>query len=256
MADTPTTNWGLPRPEGTDLIADTDDYITAMSEELDNVTKYLAGTLLDRGSVSHVPGQYYYATDIGVLYLSDGTNWVTINPRALTTVTSLPGSPFDDQEVHLLVDSAGDYGGRHIWPVKYRQTGNTWVALGGGPLSSYAEGPIAGLAASTLNALTGTGIVVPFTGVYEATWRVDVQATPSGPFIYGGGAGVSAYEAATYSQMASTGGGFSVTFAIGGHGNVSLTAGQTISLYTFVTGPTYSAARGRLTIRPLRLAAS
>lgn len=79
-----TSIWALPQPAGTDLASTADDSIKAISDALDNATQNV--TMLRKGVFASRPtaataksGGYYLATDTGVLYLSDGTNWITVN---------------------------------------------------------------------------------------------------------------------------------------------------------------------------------
>lgn len=78
-----TSIWGLPQPAGTDLASTADDSIKAVSDTLDNATQNV--TMLRKGTFAARPtaataksGCYYLATDTAVLYLSDGTNWITV----------------------------------------------------------------------------------------------------------------------------------------------------------------------------------
>jgi microcystin-dependent protein len=83
-----TSIWGLPQPVGSDLASTADDSIKALSDALDNATQNV--TMLRKGTLGARPtaataksGGYYLATDTSVLYLSDGTNWITINDNVV-----------------------------------------------------------------------------------------------------------------------------------------------------------------------------
>lgn len=73
--------WGLPEPSGTDAANTLDTIIDSLSDALDNATQNV--TMLRKGVIASRPtaataksGCYYLATDTGVLYLSDGTDWI------------------------------------------------------------------------------------------------------------------------------------------------------------------------------------
>jgi hypothetical protein len=67
-----------------------------------------------------IPGRKFYATDTGVEYRDTGTGWVVTGGHEV--VTTLPGAPFNGQEVLYLADAAGAYGGPYAWLCRYRAT--------------------------------------------------------------------------------------------------------------------------------------
>jgi hypothetical protein len=94
------------------------------------------------------------------------------NPRvSIATVTALPASPFDGQEIYFIADDANGV----IWHLRYRATsGSTskWEFVGGPPMTAtvdsddtFAEG------ATYVNPAPNVGptIVVPLTGNYALT---------------------------------------------------------------------------------------
>lgn len=79
---TNTARLGLQRPVGTDLISGGDDVITANANVLDNAAMYAQGTFAARPAASALNGKLYLATDVSILYLSDGTNWFEVSRGA------------------------------------------------------------------------------------------------------------------------------------------------------------------------------
>lgn len=76
----PTSHWALPTPAGTDLISAGDDNITSLSTLMDDAAKFAMGALASRGTAaSRKYGFFYLATDVGILYVSDGTNWFEVS---------------------------------------------------------------------------------------------------------------------------------------------------------------------------------
>lgn len=76
---TNTARLGLQRPAGTDLISGGDDVITGNANILDNAAMYAQGTFASRPAASAMNGKFYLATDVSILYLSDGTNWFEVS---------------------------------------------------------------------------------------------------------------------------------------------------------------------------------
>lgn len=72
----PTTRLGLPTPAGTALISTGDNDISALATILDRAALWLVpGTFAARPAAAGNDGRFYRATDVGILYLSDGTTW-------------------------------------------------------------------------------------------------------------------------------------------------------------------------------------
>jgi microcystin-dependent protein len=80
MADT--TRLSLPRPAGTDLISLGDDAITELANTLDAAAMWAKGTFAGRPSAAALDGKFYLATDVGILYLSDGASWFEVSRGA------------------------------------------------------------------------------------------------------------------------------------------------------------------------------
>jgi microcystin-dependent protein len=77
MANTARLN--LPQPVGTDLISLGDNAIKDGFAILDSATIYGEGTFAARPAAAALEGKVYVATDVGIVYLSDGTNWIELS---------------------------------------------------------------------------------------------------------------------------------------------------------------------------------
>lgn len=77
MANTPRLD--LPQPTGTDLISQGDNVITSGNAILDDAVMYEEGTFAGRPPASDLDGKVYVATDVGIVYLSDGTDWIELS---------------------------------------------------------------------------------------------------------------------------------------------------------------------------------
>jgi microcystin-dependent protein len=80
-----TTKRSLPYPAGTDLISEGDNVIQSLAEALDDAPSVGQGTLAARPAQPQPAGDRYYATDVAIEYLSDGTNWIQVSPRPSET---------------------------------------------------------------------------------------------------------------------------------------------------------------------------
>lgn len=73
-------HWGLPTLAGSAQASTIDDWVTTLINAIDNMAKFQSGTLASRPSASSANvGLYYLASDTGVTYLSDGTQWVDLS---------------------------------------------------------------------------------------------------------------------------------------------------------------------------------
>lgn len=79
----PTTpNWALRYPASTDN-NDVPLHMSQLAADADNMAQFAKGTFAARPAAATAKsGKYYLATDTGVLYLSDGTNWIEVSPGA------------------------------------------------------------------------------------------------------------------------------------------------------------------------------
>jgi hypothetical protein len=101
-------------------------------------------------------------------------------------VTSLPTDPFDGQEVDLVVDSLGTYGGPYLWHCKYRAATTApyrWHVFGGEALWAYV-GPSQTRSLGSYGdlATVGPSITVPFAGIYSPRLAMDVFTNASNAF--------------------------------------------------------------------------
>lgn len=112
------------------------------------------------------------AADAAAIRTKAGTP--TYSPEA--TVTSLPGSPVDGQEVYYLADSANGV----VWHLKYRSAGTTykWEYVGGSALYSApgmvgSPGGVGGTGYTTMG--SAPSIAVPIAGSYECYLQCGVM---------------------------------------------------------------------------------
>jgi hypothetical protein len=86
-------------------------------------------------------------------------------------VTSLPSFPTDLQEVDLIVDVAGTYGGPYVWRCKYRAATPApyqWHVIGDGPaLSIEGSGGYGGTTALAYASMGMPSLQLPNAGVYD-----------------------------------------------------------------------------------------
>lgn len=76
----PTSRLGLTNPVGTDLISAGDNAIAQIVGVLDRSALWLVpGTFAARPAAAGNDGRFYLANDVGIVYLSDGTNWIEIS---------------------------------------------------------------------------------------------------------------------------------------------------------------------------------
>jgi hypothetical protein len=110
-----------------------------------------------------IPGvQLYYEQPADPGAVNNGALWVDTDetvPGATwpLRVTSLPSTPYDGQEVYLVVDSAKNV----LWHMRYYAAGSKWEAVSGAPIfyTKSMNGPNTAL---TLGAvLTGLNITIP-----------------------------------------------------------------------------------------------
>jgi microcystin-dependent protein len=76
----PTSRLGLTNPVGTDLISAGDNAIAQIVGVLDRSALWLVpGTFAARPAASGNDGRFYLASDVGIIYVSDGTNWIEVS---------------------------------------------------------------------------------------------------------------------------------------------------------------------------------
>lgn len=177
MPGTPATStrFGAPRYANTDA-SDFAGQVNAVTDMLDSKAGLFLSGLASARPAAGVVDRYYLATDTGELSRDSGAAWTTINPRSRALVTSLPGAPYDGQEILFLADATN----RIIWPLRYNAAGGTykWETLGQAtPL--YAEvSAFQSLNNTTFTDLTtfGPSLTVPLAGDYDI--EVSAQIAP------------------------------------------------------------------------------
>ena len=75
---TTTNRLGLVNPVGTDSPAVIRTSLTANNAILDNAAIFDSGSLSARPITGSAPGTIYEATDVGIYYIYDGTNWFPV----------------------------------------------------------------------------------------------------------------------------------------------------------------------------------
>lgn len=115
-------------------------------------------------------GMMIYETDTGYTRVYDGSLWRQASPAP--TVTSLPASPVDGDEIVYVADAT--YGMR--WHFKYRSASSSsykWEFIGGAPLrydGGYGWTWGMWVACSSLShQATGVSLTVPLAGDYDMT---------------------------------------------------------------------------------------
>lgn len=166
MPGTPTTRFAIPTLGGTDAINTSHTAINNGFGAVDsNMTGYLTGTFAGKPTPNK-DGRIYRCTDTGQVLLDNGSAWVelTLKPGL---AFSLPGSPYDGQEIYLGADPSNGV----VWHLRYRAASaslSKWEFLGGGAM--YSE---VAATESTANtgyvdlATAGPSITVPYRGDYE-----------------------------------------------------------------------------------------
>ena len=121
-----------------------------------------------RPAASSNAGVFFFATDRGSLEYSNGSTWTLVaSAPTSTTVTTLPPSPYDGQQVIFKAAPA------HYWQLMWIASEAKWEFLGGAPLFSFV-GNSEGIASdSSWHGTGGPFVTVPWNGFY----RVDIGFT-------------------------------------------------------------------------------
>lgn len=215
-----TTRLGLPYPDDSDLVADGAGVIEALAEGLDTAALITTGNYAARPG-SAIVGDEYYATDIKRLLVWDGTAWMPsqnlgtaasdacagndarlsdartptshaashlangADPVVPASVTSLPGSPFDGQEVYYQLPSSSVR-----WHLRYcsdMSGSSKWLPLGSPRISASVDASTVGTKndpswTDPADSL-GPSITVPLAGIYEAEAAADGSCDSSGFYV-------------------------------------------------------------------------
>lgn len=105
---------------------------------------------------------------------------------SIPTVTTLPVSPVDGQEIYFLVSDMGD-GVSGIWHLRYRATSNQtykWEFAGGESLFSERVGLVGGTTSGVWTGQDGPTLTVPLAGVYEVAMGAKMGGAPNISFIW------------------------------------------------------------------------
>lgn len=117
MSATPSAKYGLVKMSGADPGQTIDDTFNALVDQVDGlITSWAQGLLSARPTVNlatpGMPGRYYLATDLGVLFLDVGTSWIALN-EPIGHVSYWAGSGDPPGGTHLEADgraiSRADY---------------------------------------------------------------------------------------------------------------------------------------------------
>lgn len=127
------------------------------------VRPWASGTAANRPAPNLVrPDSFYYETDTGLAWYSNGAAWSAVGGGTLAT--SLPGSPADGQQV-ILVDSTTPP--TYSWLLQWNTTVAKWLFLGGSPLrAAVATAEARANAAYGALATAGPSITLPRPGTY------------------------------------------------------------------------------------------
>jgi hypothetical protein len=261
MAYTTTTKWALRKLTGASLVSDIDAGFTALADDIDlKLTPYDSGMASARPTSSVVSpgkaGRNYRPTDAAGVDLDTGTSWLRMAPLP-PTVTSLPASPVDGQEIYFVADSANGA----VWHLRYRAASSSpykWEFLGGAGLHTEAFGsgsitPANGFT-SSLSSNTLSGMTLPLAGDYDATITYGYMGSDTaGGFVEMGitwsGASPSAADCASaYISTAGTGYPGSMHRRVTGRAAAS----QIFPVYHVSLG-TATFTRGTLRVAPVRV---
>lgn len=194
-----------------------------------------------------------FQTSGGAVNFQTGNFFAAVMIRSNTSsqpqrVTTLPGTPYDGQEIYYVADNANGV----IWHLRYNAVSTKWERVGGAPLGSGPSGSTS-VSTTTLTALSGgPSFTIPVSGTYEV-WGQCLQQQQV--------AGLCQTNTRVVSNGVATGlaGTFVGQAAFDGattsfSGVLTLTAGQTLSLSvqnSQALSTTYQL--GTLFIRPIKV---
>lgn len=249
---TDTAKYALSWLTGSNLISDIDLGFQTLAEDVDaNMAGYAEGTFAGKPAAGKT-GRIYRCTDTGQWLADTGAAWVDLN-AAPALVTSLPGSPFDGQEVYFSADPTNGI----VWHFRYRSASAStykWEFVGGSPLfAEVSTNQNIAIGAGVVDPSTvGPTITVPRAGDYEITFSLEAQMSASG--TAGGGVQVNgSYDSTTevFAGVISSGSGTPNRTPV--RRNVT-TAATDIKLRYFATGSgTTSVGNRILAVRPIRV---
>lgn len=169
-----TTKYLLRKLLGSNTINDIDAGFAALADDVDaNMSGYAEGTFAGKPAAGKT-GRIYRCTDTGQWLADTGAAWVDLN-AAPALVSSLPGSPFDGQEIYYSADPTNGV----VWHLRYRSAASgsyKWEFVGGGVLTAEIatqENTSAG-GYSDLSTV-GPSITVPLAGDYEVSFSCEMN---------------------------------------------------------------------------------
>lgn len=170
MPGTPTTKYAIPtfNAAGSDPVNTGHTQINSALSTIDGaMAGYATGTFAGKPAAGKA-GRLYLCTDTGQWLADTGSAWVDLN-AAPALVSSLPGSPYDGQEIYYSADPTNGV----VWHLRYRSAAAgsyKWEMVGGGPLTSeVATSETTGSAGYVDLATVGPSITVPLAGDYAIT---------------------------------------------------------------------------------------
>lgn len=140
----------------------------------DNAGNISYGYVSSAGAVVKASGTATAIDLSGVEFDTDSVNSLNVQAASVPEVTVLPGVGADGQEVDLLVDAAGTYGGPYLWRCKYRAATPApyrWHVMTASPLvSEYHPGEATTFSPNAWGSVSANepSIYLPFAGIWDA----------------------------------------------------------------------------------------
>lgn len=208
-----TSRLALIQPVGTDDPDILRVSITANTNALDDAVTYTESTGAGLPGAGTVPkGALYRITDSGDWVLSNGTTWIHTGP--IQTVTSLPGSSYDGQEINYVADSTNGV----IWRFRYRAASGSahkWEFVGSPDLVAEDTTSVTDTSSGTyIGGSTALNITLPAIAAdYDVTigGTVDLNAASSASYM------VLSYKIGAVRPSTLTAGGCRATRPTGSH---------------------------------------
>lgn len=168
-----TARWAIPYPAAADP-PNLPAQMEAMALNLESMGRDTQGLFANRPTPG-ITGRIYWATDHGVTYYDDGTEWRVVYKGELRTDLKI-AAPTDHQVVHVLMDAnAGT-----VWTFRYRAAEATykWIFVGGSPLMIWRPNSTEHTVNTTAYATLSFGglaqVTLPFAGVYEIEYGANI----------------------------------------------------------------------------------
>lgn len=257
MPGTPTTKYSIPtlNASGTDAINVSHTALNSAFTTIDGaMAGYAEGTFAGKPAAGKA-GRLYRCTDTGQWLADTGTVWVDLN-AAPALVSSLPGSPFDGQEIYYSADPTNGV----VWHLRYRSAAGgsyKWEFVGGGQLTAEVAAAEFSNSSSYVDLATvGPSITVPLAGDYEVAFGAEMTAGSTlSTFVAVKFGAAAASDADAVRASTSLGAATVVDYSVARTMRRNLsTAASTVKLvYKAPTGAGATAANRFLAIRPVRV---